>query len=156
MAAILTRPALRSSMQIAKFGLFSGNLRDNDDFLAAFTEIAPIYKPPGKNTAPASGPQDTREDIPVDKLNYRRRRTLLSYNLPRFDVRSRLAEITAPTIVIVGRLDPFCTPTYAEEISNGVQTGSWLSSRIQAILLRQMSQRHSKIGCRGLLADLGY
>jgi 3-oxoadipate enol-lactonase len=40
--------------------------------------------------------------------------------LPTHDVRSRLSEISAPTLVLVGELDEETPPSYSEMLSNGI------------------------------------
>lgn len=43
-----------------------------------------------------------------------------STSVPRFDVRDRLGEITAPTLVLVGRYDPICPVEEATDIHAGI------------------------------------
>lgn len=56
----------------------------------------------------------------VNQLHHGTQNAAFSYSVPRFDVRSRLGEIKAPMLVIVGRHDAVCTVSDAEELHRGI------------------------------------
>jgi proline iminopeptidase len=62
---------------------------------------------------------------PENPLRWEVHNAAFSHSAPRFDVRSRLGEITAPTLVVVGRHDPVCPVEDAKEIHEGIR-GSML------------------------------
>lgn len=94
--------------------VWGGNVRDNEDFAEAFAEIADIYKPKDGTKGSSSAPND------AFKWHYDTHNFAFSYNQPRFDVRSRLKEITAPTLVATGRHDVIVSYEYGEEISQNI------------------------------------
>ncbi|KAK1540838.1 hypothetical protein CPAR01_06827 [Colletotrichum paranaense] len=100
--------------------LNSGNIRDNEDFAAAFAEIVEIYKP--KDDSASVGSRDTtfEGNDAHEHLHYETHNFAFSYNLPRLDVRSQLKDITAPTLVATGRHDVVVPVEYGEEISRGI------------------------------------
>ena len=49
--------------------------------------------------------------------------------LPTHDVRGRLGELRAPTLVLVGELDEETPLAYAEVLAGGIRARAWRSSR---------------------------
>ncbi|KAJ6444129.1 proline iminopeptidase [Purpureocillium lavendulum] len=101
---------------------WSGNIRDNGDLAAAFMEILPIYTPEdttGRDSPSAAdqGKNGGAEDL---ILHYQTHNFCFTYNMPRFDLRSRLTEIKAPTLVVCGRHDPITPVMFSEEIAEHV------------------------------------
>ncbi|KAL2877056.1 hypothetical protein SGCOL_007677 [Colletotrichum sp. CLE4] len=107
--------------------LNSGNIRDNEDFAASFAEIVDIYKPEDDSAIADSG-DATFEGTVADEyiLHYETHNFAFSYNLPRLDVRSRLKDITAPTLVATGRHDVVVPVEYGEEISRGIPNSEFV------------------------------
>lgn len=102
--------------QTRQVRLWSGNLRDNDDFEKSFQEILPIYTPEKEGSEPAAF-EGTEEEL---LLNYEAQNAAFSISQPRFDVRSRLRGILTPTLVLVGRYDPICPVEDSEELRDGI------------------------------------
>ncbi|KAF9874296.1 hypothetical protein CkaCkLH20_08279 [Colletotrichum karsti] len=104
--------------------LFSGTVRDNKDFAAAFGEIVKIYTPENEREEVAQEPStfegNTCTIAETYKLRYETHNFAFSHNVPRFDVRSRLGEITAPTLIVTGRHDLIAIFEYSEEINRGI------------------------------------
>ncbi|KAF6794583.1 hypothetical protein CSOJ01_13683 [Colletotrichum sojae] len=94
--------------------VWGGNVRDNEDFAEAFAEIAEIYKPKDGTMGSSSASTD------AFKWHYETHNFAFSHNQPRFDVRSRLKKITAPTLVANGRHDLIVSYEYGEEISQNI------------------------------------
>ncbi|KAH0442437.1 hypothetical protein CcaCcLH18_01479 [Colletotrichum camelliae] len=102
--------------------LVSGGVRDNQDFANAFAEIEGIYTPKDESidSESASSIFEGNTIAETRHLHYETHNFAFSHNIPRFDVRSRLKDITAPTLVATGRLDVVVPAYYGEEISQGV------------------------------------
>lgn len=71
-----------------------------------------MYRP--ETASFASGPDITA----LDKLHlhYETHNFAMSYNQPRFDLRPRLGDISAPTLILVGRHNPVAPLQFSEEI----------------------------------------
>ncbi|KAL0940079.1 uncharacterized protein CTRU02_206689 [Colletotrichum truncatum] len=101
--------------------VWGGNVRNNGDFADGFAEIVKIYKPDDKTAQEASEPATFEGGVAEKyKLHYETHNFAFSYNQPRFDVRTRLNQITAPTLVVSGRHDIVAPVEYGEEISQGI------------------------------------
>ncbi|EQB45177.1 hypothetical protein CGLO_15985 [Colletotrichum gloeosporioides Cg-14] len=102
--------------------LVSGDVRSNEDFANAFAEIVGIYTPKDDSTdlESASSTFEGNHIAETHHLHYETHNFAFSHNIPRFDVRSRLKDITAPTLVATGRLDVVVPVGYGEEISQGI------------------------------------
>lgn len=98
--------------------VWSGEVTDNEDFEASFAEIEPIYKPPGNGDG--GGKSSIVASSPSRTLHYETHNFAFSYNQPQFDVRLRLGDITASTLVTVGRHDPIAPVAFSEEILGGI------------------------------------
>ncbi|KAF4335579.1 proline iminopeptidase [Fusarium beomiforme] len=94
--------------------LWSGNLRNKQDAEESMAEITRIYTPekPGeKDIDPESFEGASAE------LRWEVHNAAFSHSQPRFDVRYRLTEIKAPTLIVVGRQDIICPVEESEKIS---------------------------------------
>ncbi|OHE98581.1 hypothetical protein CORC01_06032 [Colletotrichum orchidophilum] len=101
--------------------LHSGNIRDNEDFAASFAEIVDIYTPKDDSAIVDSREAIFEGNIADEyNLHYETHNFAFSHNLPRFDVRSQLQDITAPTLIATGRHDVVVPFEYGEEISKGI------------------------------------
>ncbi|KAK6384578.1 hypothetical protein LTS17_002141 [Exophiala oligosperma] len=108
--------------------MWSGNLLSDQDYQHGITEVLSFYAPPddvAKETPVSEGDQPIsiaelfgpggRFHIHAKTQNW-----AFSQNMPRFDVRQQLKDITVPTLVTVGRHD-YVTPLhFAEEIASGI------------------------------------
>lgn len=106
------------------FRVWSGTIRDLADYEAAhvlagvfFQPANPAPKPPQAEVAAVA------ESADQPQLNFEVHNFAFSHEQPRYDVRPRLSEITAPTLVVGGRQDIVTTPAQVEEIARGVQNG---------------------------------
>jgi proline-specific peptidase len=78
--------------------LFSGKMRDDDHFRAAFAAIQPLYRV-------TPNPEADAERLAAIVFRYRTHNCAFSRNLPSYDLRHRLGQIQAPTLVLCGRHD---------------------------------------------------
>ncbi|CAM1505911.1 Fc.00g115480.m01.CDS01 [Cosmosporella sp. VM-42] len=117
LTAVVTSKRIKpvSSRQVR---LWSGNVRDGDDCERALTEILPIYVP--ETEEEASDPASFEGASEEYEFHWETHNAAFSYSQPRFDVRSRLGEIQAPTLVIVGRHDVICPVEESVEISEAI------------------------------------
>lgn len=81
--------------------VLAGTFRDDAHFREGFARIAPLYQ---RREAPASGPD--RTIVNAAMLNW-----FFATGVQAYDVRPRLREITAPTLVLTGRHDWICPPS---------------------------------------------
>lgn len=124
--------------------LWAGATRDDDDFADAFNEIAAIYEPEEKpegaeagNSPSASTEQappgdlarvpESGDQVPTGgagagglTLHHETHNFAFAHNMPNVDLRPRLREIAAPTLVAVGRHDLITPPAWAEEIRDAL------------------------------------
>ncbi|GGL89168.1 hydrolase [Deinococcus aerolatus] len=87
--------------------LFSGQMRDNDDFRASFAQIQPLYTVERDPAAEA-------ERLARIPFRYATHNWAFSRNQPEYDLVARLREIKVPVLVTVGRHD-WITPLEASE-----------------------------------------
>lgn len=87
--------------------IFTGTVIDDDDYRRSYAAIAPLYNVNHDPTA-------TAERIANTKFNYLSNNFAFSQNLPNYDLRNRLVEITVPVLITVGRHD-WITPVEASE-----------------------------------------
>ncbi|KAJ3499584.1 hypothetical protein NLG97_g209 [Lecanicillium saksenae] len=99
--------------------LWSGAVRDNRDFETGVNAILPMY------TAKKHGPISTEKDENFEKAKttyrYETHNAAFAHSLPRIDLRSRLGEIQAPTLVVVGRHDPVTPVQESQEIHDRIK-----------------------------------
>ena len=88
--------------------IFAGQVKDDDDFRRLFETIAPLYDA-------NYDPERTRRWVEDITFRAETHNVAFSQNIPRFDLTDRLHEISAPTLVIVGRHD-WITPVEASEV----------------------------------------
>lgn len=87
--------------------LFSGQMRDDDDFRASFAQIQPLYTVERDPAAEA-------ERLARIPFRYETHNWAFSRNQPEYDLVDRLKEIQVPVLVTVGRHD-WITPLEASE-----------------------------------------
>jgi proline iminopeptidase len=86
---------------------FTGQVRDNEDFKETWKAILPLYD---YDYDPDT--VETKAEAPI--YHYATHNYAFSTNLPAYDLTDRLGEITAPTLITVGRVD-WITPVAASE-----------------------------------------
>lgn len=84
-----------------------GSFRDNDEFRELFAAIMPLYEVD-------YDPSAAKARLDKIKFNYEADNFAFSHNLPNYDIRDRLHEITVPVLITVGRHD-WITPVEASE-----------------------------------------
>jgi len=87
--------------------LFSGHTTSDDDFRALITMIMPLY------TVTYDAERDARQ-VAAMQLHHATHNYAFAHNQATFDLRPRLAELTAPVLITVGRHD-WVTPLAASE-----------------------------------------
>ena len=119
--------------------LWTGRVRDDEDFKEGFMEIMGMYgaKPnqpekamgeePTKQTevdgeAAKENPKEGNEKQPGQQLQYHYRTHNAAYSqiMPKWDLRDRLKEIKVKTLVTVGRQDRIVPVASSEEICKGI------------------------------------
>ncbi|EXJ75642.1 uncharacterized protein A1O5_00149 [Cladophialophora psammophila CBS 110553] len=124
LANILTSDRIKVD-KARQIRVWSGNLLGDTDFQEAIAEMLPFYGPPedpSKATAPDTGDQPTSAAFfgPGGQFHSKTQNWAFGQSMPRFDVRQRLKDITAPTLVAVGRHDYVTPVSFAEEIAREV------------------------------------
>lgn len=87
--------------------MFDGRLRDDEDYRELYTTIAPLYDV-------NYNPEKTRERMRTAPVHAVTHNAAFAHSLPTYDLRDRLAEITVPVLITVGRYD-WITPVEASE-----------------------------------------
>ena len=92
--------------------LWDGAFQSNDELKTYFEILGPLYS---YRDQPLIQPQPISWDDRI--LSYEAINEAFGGFLRTYDVRSELAKITAPTLVIAGRYDWICAPEFSEEIA---------------------------------------
>lgn len=93
--------------------LFSGQVRDDDDFRESFAMIQPLYNV-------IYNPEESAKRLAAIPFRYETHNWAFSRNQPEYDLTARLPEIQVPVLVTVGRHD-WITPLEAsEELAAGL------------------------------------
>ncbi|KAL2433860.1 hypothetical protein ABEF95_011412 [Exophiala dermatitidis] len=106
--------------------VWSGNLLSDQDYQDGITELIPFYAPPEHAAIKHSAPEATESTEGFAKLHFHfeTQNWAFGYNMPRFDVRQRLKDIKAPTLVTVGRYDYVTDVSFAQELESGIPDSS--------------------------------
>lgn len=91
--------------------LFGGRVANNEEFRESFAAIQPLYRT-------TSDPDRDEERLNAIVFRYETHNFAFSRNIPTYDLRDRLGEITVPTLVMVGRHD-WITPVDQSEYMAG-------------------------------------
>lgn len=97
--------------------LWSGNMRDKDDYEKGIAETVEIYFPERDEPSEPRAFEGASDEF---ELHWETHNAAFSFSVPRFDIRSRLGEIKTPTLVVVGRHDLICPVEDSVEISEGI------------------------------------
>ena len=87
--------------------IFAGTVRNNDDYKRCFEAIAPLYEK-------HYDPEAVKKKIDNITFHFETKNYAFAHNLPNYDLRSQLAKVETPTLIIVGRHD-WITPVEASE-----------------------------------------
>jgi len=92
--------------------MLGGTFRDEAHFREGFASVAPLYE------HRSDPPLDARAEPSV--LNVAMINRFFSTDVKRYDLRPRLGEIRAPTLVLTGRHDWICAPPHSETLRRGI------------------------------------
>lgn len=93
--------------------LMTGTIRDDDDLRDCWAEILPLYD--------HDLDWDTvRRRVADTPYRYRTHNAAFAVNQPSYDIKARLPEITAPTLVTVGRHDWITPVSCSETIASSI------------------------------------
>lgn len=106
----------RVSVDMEKFDrIDQGRVRDDEDLRDCWREILPLYDFHYDPTA-------VEKKVAATPYRYQAHNYAFSQNLPKYDLKSDLPKVTAPTLITVGRVDWItpvaCSETIAELIPN--------------------------------------
>ncbi|MCG5219504.1 alpha/beta fold hydrolase [Streptosporangium sp. KLBMP 9127] len=96
--------------------IMSGTVRDDDDLRDCWREILPLYDHD-------YDPAKVAERVAATPYRYRTHNFAFAVNQPNYDIKPRLSQITAPTLVTVGRHDWITPVACSETIAAGVRDG---------------------------------
>jgi proline iminopeptidase len=99
--------------------ILNGTLRDEDHLAAAWPVARPLYYAHYDPRLDASGAATIRN---LDLLNW-----FFSRGVRDYDLRSRLAEVDTPTLVLSGQHDFICPPSQAAELATGLRNARLVS-----------------------------
>lgn len=114
--ASLTSPRVHVDPE-RQYRAWTGTLKSNEDLEAAFSEIQPMYRPERPANSQPAKPLDPSNFV----FHYETHNFAMSYNQPRFDVRQKLGDVSAPTLILVGRHDPIMPVEFSQEIHETMQ-----------------------------------
>jgi proline iminopeptidase len=92
--------------------IMSGTVRDDEDLRDCWREILPLYDHD-------YDPAKVTERVAATPYRYRTHNFAFAVNQPNYDIKHRLAAITAPTLITVGRHD-WITPVSCSETIAGL------------------------------------
>jgi proline iminopeptidase len=99
--------------------LFEGTLSSQEEFDAWWAKCMPLYfHSPDQQVLDAMG---RRMKGAVEVANY-----MMENEIPRYDVRSGLASVTVPTLVLAGAYDWVTPPTQSEQIRAGLPESEYV------------------------------
>lgn len=101
-----------------QYRMWTGVLLDDEDFGAGVAEMSPLFRPANASDIKTHKVQEN--DPRLGKVHAATQNFAFSHNMPRFDIRSRLKEITVPALVIVGRHDVITPVAFSEEIAREI------------------------------------
>ncbi|KAJ7159296.1 alpha/beta hydrolase fold protein [Mycena crocata] len=113
---VLTSPRIHPD-RARQRRMWAGKALDNEDFRAGFAEIQPLYAPSSDGSAGYPPGKGFAAEL---MFHYATHNVAFSENLPKFDVRHQLGNITVPTLVVVGRHDMVAPVEFSEEIHRGI------------------------------------
>lgn len=105
--------------------LRQGTVRSAEDLERVFAALAPFYEYDPKRTPPGG----FKPIADIDMLNW-----FFAQERKIYDVRPRLAGITAPTLVLTGRHDKIAPPAASDEIVKGIP-------RVEQVIFEQSGHR---------------
>ncbi len=92
--------------------MLDGTFRDEAHFRDGFAVVAPLYE---HRPDPARDAAALPSVLNVAMLNW-----FFATEVKRYDLRARLGEVRAPTLVLTGRHDWICAPAHSETLVRGI------------------------------------
>jgi proline iminopeptidase len=92
--------------------MLSGTFRDEAHFREGFAAVAPLYE---HRPDPARDAAALPSVLSVAMLNW-----FFATEVKRYDLRPRLGEVRAPTLVLTGRHDWICAPAHSDTLVRGI------------------------------------
>lgn len=109
----------RVHLDVEKFDrINNGKVRDDDDLRDCWREILPLYDF-------HYDPAVVDQKVAATPYRYRTHNYAFTHNIPNYDIKDRLGDITAPTLITVGRTD-WITPVIASQTLHRLIPGSEL------------------------------
>jgi proline iminopeptidase len=96
--------------------MLDGTFRDEAHFREGFAAVASLYE---HRSDPARDAAALPSVLNVAMLNW-----FFSTEVKRYDLRTRLGEVRAPTLVLTGRHDWICAPAHSDTLVRGIP-GAW-------------------------------
>jgi len=98
----------RVKIDVEKFNrIFDGRIRDNEDLRDCWREILPLYDF-------TYDPAVVEERVATTLYRYEAHNYAFTVNMPRYDLKPALPQVTCPTLITVGRTD-WITPVACSE-----------------------------------------
>jgi proline iminopeptidase len=98
--------------------IFAGLVRDNDDLRDCWREILPLYDY-------VYDPEAVERKVEATPYRYEAHNYAFQVNIPNYDLKPVLPQVTAPTLITVGRTD-WITPVACSELIASLVPGSRL------------------------------
>lgn len=113
--AVLTSKRVQVNAE-RQYKMWTGIMVDDEDFAAGVAEMSALFSP--ENVVENIQTQKEKENTPKSSIIHAATHNFaFSHNMPRFDIRARLKEITTPALVIVGRYDLVAPVEFSEELA---------------------------------------
>ncbi|WP_029138373.1 alpha/beta fold hydrolase [Nakamurella lactea] len=110
----------RVQLDVEKFDrINNGQVTSDDDLRDCWREILPLYDF-------HYDPEVVEQKVASTPYRYRTHNYAFTHNIPNYDLKDRLGDITAPTLITVGRTD-WITPVQASETLHRLIPGSELT-----------------------------
>jgi proline iminopeptidase len=98
--------------------IFAGTVRDDDDLRDCWREILPLYDY-------VYDPEAVEKKVAATPYRYEAHNYAFQVNIPNYDLKPVLPQVTAPTLITVGRTD-WITPVACSELIASLIPGSRL------------------------------
>ncbi|MEJ7647741.1 MAG: alpha/beta hydrolase [Nakamurella sp.] len=104
----------RVQLDMDKFNrVMAGQVRDNDDLRDCWREILPLYDF-------VWDPAAVEAKVAATPYRFEAHNWAFTQNLPQYDLTAQLPQITAPTLITVGRVDWITPVACSEELAAGI------------------------------------
>lgn len=93
--------------------LFFGHMQDDEDLKTHFSYIYPLYSK--KYT-----PEKAKKLFERKQFRSKTHNAFFQHAFPRYDIRNRLGDIVAPTLILAGKHDWITPLRFAQELADGI------------------------------------